>query len=698
VRITAAVLSLLALLPIPAFADDFFVGDGSYGSGSPRNLRSVVLAADGDLFYVFSRDGMNRVRTDGTIVDREAFGVDGMYDAFSAAIGRGIAVVTFRNYEGFYPEDGYAAALTTEGKVLWNRPVAVRRSSVVYDGRDFLVVYRDSYEKVILNTLDDNGYITRTATLATAEDAIFGDPIAVRTDRGLVAVWRDVNTVRAVPFDASGALGEPVTIGTGYSRSFGNTSGTFAVASNGASVLVVWVNTPSDSKPLPPIVARQLDASGAPVAGAFTIPLGGSATRPAVAWDGTGYRVVWSVRLPFEQRTAIASARVNAEASDAAVEIAAAGSELYSPALAVVGGRIALGWKDYLRGGVRGKIADVEATLTVAPEQFLKTEPYDAVEPAAVWAGDHYVVAWSRLVFSNTIYKALVVRRLDRRGAPLDAEPRVLSQMDYAPSSVTRIASNGAETAVVWAYDSRVFVSRIAADGTSIDSQPLVAATGALNDTVDVASDGRDFLVAWVSGGTANVRRLSARVAFIDETPVAAGERIAAPATAVRLAFDGTKYVLGLVAGRQVWAVSLSRAGAAGDPVLIIDSAGDELVMASSGATTLFISDPTFALTDGNLAHVRNVPGIYLSYPSVVWTGSSFFASDASRTAWVSPSGSFGSAWLPSWGPYDLPGTAVASASDGTALLVYTAPTRTNHAALYARIMTPRRRAGGNAE
>lgn len=61
---------LFAFLSLSASAD-FFIGDTAVGPDLPRVVNRIAVASDGETFYVVAKNGVNRVRIDGSIVDAE---------------------------------------------------------------------------------------------------------------------------------------------------------------------------------------------------------------------------------------------------------------------------------------------------------------------------------------------------------------------------------------------------------------------------------------------------------------------------------------------------------------------------------------------------------------------------------------------------------------------------------------------------
>ena len=676
---------LFAFLTLSASAD-FYIGDPAFGPDVPRALPGrVLVASDGEMFYVFARYGMNRVRSDGTIVDLEPFYVPEMINPVSVAYGDGLLVVLHQQVNSLNANANWATAMTTDGQIAWSGAfVSNSSASIAYDGREFVVVARDE-NLIRAHFLDRAGFIVRSMIIAASSQSVRpSSPRVVRTDAGLIAVWRETGDLRAVSFDASGPRSEAMTIGTGtMSGAFGTEfDGSYAVESAGAHAVVLWVNEDASRYW---VSGRALDASGLPAGSQFERDLTRQAFTPDLVWNGINYQAAWVALSADFQQAPLELAQVNLQGQLSTVSEIAPTKAVLSPALAVAGDRMVLAWIDYTRGGVRGTVSQPGGPLEPLAEQVLRTVPHDAYAPAAVWSGSHYVSAW----LGRT---SVVFRRFDRNGVALDGEARpVAARYD---AGVVRIASNGSETAFVWTDRGTVLLARIAADGTLLDPEPLVVGTGAEADTADVAASGQRFLIVWVGEGV-KARRISARGGFVDPGPIAVAD---GDVSTTRVVFDGAKFIVALVTGRRLQAATVSIAGVAGDLVVLSEDATREhLALASNGSTHLFVSGPVYALADRDLRDVSVKEGPSIERPNLVWTGSRFVAAGGRTIVWITPGGTIAPSSLPSF-LYDRPENAVASAGDGTALLVYSAPTRTIRVALYGRFIAPRRRATAHPE
>lgn len=450
-----------------------------------------------------------------------------MVQPLSVAYGRGLLVISHRSIGSLNARSSYATAITTAGEVLWTRFVANDAAAVVYDGAEFVIVYGDEPE-IMAGVLDADGFVVEQITLARYREGFRPTaPRVVRTDSGLLAVWRE----------------------TGPISGFGSElNDSFAVASNGPDALVVWINQTIGDPRRSWIAARQLDGAGTPFGTETGIPLTQRPGDPDVIWDGARYQAAWTSTSTDFQNVRLEVAAISPGAGEeTSIAVINPSRAVFAPALAVIDDSVVLlAWSDYARGGVRGKLLPPNVTWEIAAERVVRTVPRDAVGPAAVWIGQHYATAWIRQDFWYG--SEIVWRRFDRSGTPLDAEARVIARVGDAER--LRATGSGLETAVVWTDAGRVFVSRVTLDGALIDPQPVLVATDATPETADVASNGNRFVITWADSDSVKARRLSDRGGFVDVVPI---EVAAVAASTTRVAFDGSMFRVGYVSPSPAW-------------------------------------------------------------------------------------------------------------------------------------------------
>jgi len=148
--------------------------------------------------------------------------------------------------------------------------------------------------------------------------------------------------------------------------------------------------------------------------------------------------------------------------------------------------------------------------------------------------------------------------RLDVNGAPLDPVSFAVN-MDGGDQKSPRVAWNGTQWLVAWVgqisttgyYTDGLFAARVAADGTVLDTTPILLRADLGSGTFgDVASDGNGFAVfstGWVSD-TSHVygQRIAANGTLLDVTPKIVATPGSSPSTpnGVTAAWAGNRYLV----------------------------------------------------------------------------------------------------------------------------------------------------------
>lgn len=230
---------------------------------------------------------------------------------------------------------------------------------------------------------------------------------------------------------------------------------------------------------------------------------------PAVATDGTDFLVVWS-----EQRTNIGlfGARVTADGT------------VLDPV------------------GIR--LAERDPSMSV---------DYQAEEPAVVYTGAHYLVAYRAARYADEAYLRTV--RVARTGTPIDRYPQspvFTNGAVHAPA----LATNGTHVLMAWqdrplfgGTSTLIYGTRIDATGSVDPGSPRALATraGVSLEQPALASDGTGFLLAWVDRPTSDSAESHAIGVTSEGAPtgsaVALQARISTYSPSISLAFNGTDYV-----------------------------------------------------------------------------------------------------------------------------------------------------------
>jgi MYXO-CTERM domain-containing protein len=284
-----------------------------------------------------------------------------------------------------------------------------------------------------------------------------------------------------------------------------------SVASDGTDYLVVWRD-------------RRLGTAhvfGARVSGAGAL-LDGAGVRisskpsdvqsaPAVAYDGTGYLVVWTHASSSGSGLDILGARVSRAGQvldPNGIPISTASNSQRDPAVSSSGTGALVVWSDWRGGGAAIYGARVSAAGQVLDASGIpiSLSATSAQEPPAVASnGTGYLVAWADARNSTRdIYGARVSAAgqvLDASGIPISTEPTGAQE---TPS----VASDGTGYLVVWT-DTRngpsqpslnpdIYGARVSAAGEVLDASGLlISSLARLEGSPRVAAGATGYLVVW---------------------------------------------------------------------------------------------------------------------------------------------------------------------------------------------------------
>lgn len=263
-----------------------------------------------------------------------------------------------------------------------------------------------------------------------------------------------------------------------------------------------------------------LDPSGVPISRISTLPPVGATkprSRPAVAWNGAGYYVVWLSK--------------------------------------------GAGATDDLRGAritSTGVLVD-PAGIPLSAAAFWKASP------AIAFDGTQFFVAW---VDYQSGQRNVSATRVKPDGTALDPAGIAVSRGNWTEDRVA-IASNGAGTLVAWDDlrngNTDLFAARIDSNGTVLDDGGIPLSTAAQSQTgAALASNGADYFAAWEDhrGGSTEIvgARLTSSGVLLDPLGISIGAAEGA-STSVAVAFDGLFY-------NVVWSGQLPDGG----PYLLVRS------------------------------------------------------------------------------------------------------------------------------
>ena len=285
---------------------------------------------------------------------------------------------------------------------------------------------------------------------------------------------------------------------------------------------------------------------GEPVYG----PAAYSQGRPAAAFDGTNYLVVWTDNRSGSSED-IYGARVNVGGvvlDPLGIAISTAETYQGCPAVAFNGTNFLVAWYDYRSGSsydIYGARVSVGGAVLDPTGIAISTAAGFQEYPAVGSDGTNYLVVWhdGRDVGDLHIYGA----RVSAGGAVLDPAGIAISTAaveQYRP----RIAFDGTNCLVVW-YDYRsgspmdIYGARVSAGGVVLDPAGIAISTAA-NEQVSpaIAFDGTNYLVVWEDrrSGTSDIygARVSVGGSVLDPSGIAiCGEAIGVGGQTVPVAY-----------------------------------------------------------------------------------------------------------------------------------------------------------------
>ncbi|MFT3775395.1 MAG: MYXO-CTERM sorting domain-containing protein [Minicystis sp.] len=321
--------------------------------------------------------------------------------------------------------------------------------------------------------------------------------------------------VRAARVSTSGVVLDPFDISV-YSTSTSQISAA-SIASDGAKYLVVWSNT--DIFGEHDVRGALVGAADAFVSSSFPLSTAASDQRdPAVAFDGTGYLVVWQdSRNGFYDIYGARVSKAGAVLDANGISISTAANDQKEPAVTFDGSNHFVIWNDGRAGastpdvyGARvSTLGFVYDTSGIAISQAAGVQSM----PAVAFDGTNDVVTWADTRAGNSdVYMA----RVNPSGTVLDPAGVAVSS-GAATESAPAIACGGASCFIAWednragtSYD--VYGARVSG-GTVTDGAGILVTTSANDEEAPaVAFDGTNYLAVWQDNRSATWDIYGARV------------------------------------------------------------------------------------------------------------------------------------------------------------------------------------------
>jgi hypothetical protein len=413
---------------------------------------------------------------------------------------------------------------------------------LTFTGTDYLLLLRSPTE-ARLALLDRRGNIIRTVQVATSAQAVTSIAIAT-TPPNALAFWIDAldnqvhgldvspERIRNGTFAPSVPVQVPVNAGAGI-------VGPVLAAAGPSSYLILWTDPAGASlQNGMKLSFRALNAAGQPLSARNQVTIDAGDREPVVYWNGTSFTLLYSAQRGAVW--AVMAMRIGADGQpldSVPTAVAVLPMMHKAKAAAKIGTNAVVAFESY-RTVAPTSVAEI-FTMTIAPDTSLAGDEHGTIasralpaedQPAAVWTGDDWVVAWRE---RRNIARVLVGRigpdgtRIDPKGVVLDP-----LRSDDTAQTDPAIASSGAEAFVVWTDASRITDGIIrgalienAKTGTLDPHAITISFDATASSAPDVVWDGEEYVVAWANKAAQIVAVRINRVGrIIDPFPVALTE------------------------------------------------------------------------------------------------------------------------------------------------------------------------------
>jgi len=359
-----------------------------------------------------------------------------------------------------------ATALEADAAVAWNG-----------DATEYLVVWEDERDEATRGSdiygrrVDADGSHLGEDFAISAALTDQEDPAIVSTGAGYLVLWVDSRTLNPRGTDIYGQrlsatgelIGDPFRVCGAGALGFDHAP---AIAWDGSETLVVWSDGRNDADRGTDVYGRRVSADGAPQGADFRIS-GTNAVadeyNPAVAWNGTGYLVVWEdSRDDAARGVDVRGRRVSAagapEGKDFRISGTSATADDNAPAVASGSGNFLVVWQDSRmlpdrQLDIYGRVVSAAGKPVGANFRVcgLQATGYDWV-PAVTWDGTipAYLVVWQDERSWADRGADIYGRRIAGEGSRIGGDFRIsgpgATDSEYSPA----VTWNGSSHLVVW--------------------------------------------------------------------------------------------------------------------------------------------------------------------------------------------------------------------------------------------------------
>ena len=418
----------------------------------------------------------------------------------------------------FVEPDGRVLAPTTIPAHLSNTTSYGVFLEAAFDGTNYLLVYH-GYAPSGPTTFDlfvtrvrPNGTLVEPANIPIAPTpGTPVEPAIAATSAGALVAWQstatfawdyaDIEGVRLNP-DGTSPDTAPLLFSQKYNQQYQP-----AVAFGGTNYLVAWLEERSGNEQLlftrVTPAGQVLDGEGV----RLDTPLccGFEPTRPAVAFNGSHYLVVWQGYDSRAGDWVVLGVRIlpdgtvldAPERKLATLQSSSLGNSL----------TVASDGTDFLVVFADGRGADIDDDLYAAriladgsrasdTDIVISTAAEGQEKPVVGFDGQQYVVVWEDRRRGTGTYAELYLRAVTRDGTALPETQLTAAGFSYHP----RMASNGQGSLIVWDSSGDVLGRLRDQDGGLGPSRLVIASQPLDQFSADVAFDGTNYVVAWQDG------------------------------------------------------------------------------------------------------------------------------------------------------------------------------------------------------
>ena len=485
-----------------------------------RNLGNVARSVRNSTVYSETSRGKAISTTTGEfIIDTSVVYIPAPFDKFYHAIASDGTnyLVVWEDYRNSFT-DIYGARVDSSGHVLDPGGIEVCTAyyyqwnpAIAFDGRNFLVVWEDERSnpagEIYGARISPSGVVLDPNGIAISTNGQTYTPSVAFDGSNYLVIWTDW---RNSTWDIYGARVTPsgnVLDTSGIAISTAAHDQDFPkVASDGNNFLAVWQDG-RDSLVSEDIYGARISPSGQVLdpTGIPITPGNMDQWRPAIAFDGTNYLVVWD-----DRRGGSSSDIYGARVSKSGVVLDSSGIAISSdtsyqsePAIAFDGTNYLVVWDDSRNGpgDIYGTRVSMLGTILDPNGILISKSGNWEYPPTVAFNGSNYLVIWCDWI--NGLDTDLYGSRVSPAGMVLDSSAiaiAIVANRQETPAA----AYDGTNYFVVWADyrnnpDSAViYGARVAPSGRVLDPVGVpISATPFSNNYPCVAYDGANYLVAW---------------------------------------------------------------------------------------------------------------------------------------------------------------------------------------------------------